>query len=203
MKELWYTMIYDYSNTWYHHLRFLKWIGDIIGSVFSPLISHMFLITCERPCQPVWDPSILAFVFTPLRTHGSSVLKRQSLWKQRPRENCVCVCLRVCVWRRERDERPLLWLHGEWTLLITMKLRSQTFYCRYCRLLPHTHTSSLCLLLFSLAPLLSLSSLSQWGKVFSAPMVRALIRLSAARACGRSRRSREQGALEETSSVST
>ncbi len=99
-------------------------------------------------------------VYTPLRTHGSSVLKRQSLWKQRPRENCVCVCLRVCVWRRERDERPLLWLHGEWTLLITMKLRSQTFYCRYCRLLPHTHTSSLCLLLFSLAPLLSLPPLS-------------------------------------------
>ncbi len=195
MKDLWYTMVgyinivMPYTITW----RF--WNVYIFGSVFSALISHIFLFTCERPCQPVCKIllHLPLCLHTSTHTHSSSVLKRQSLWKQRPPEK----------WRRERDELPLLWLHREWTLLITTKLRSQTFYCRYCRLLPHTHTSSLCLLLFSLAPLPSLSSLSQWGKVFSAPTVQALIRLSAARACGRSRRSREQGSLEENSFIST
>lgn len=81
---------------------------------FSPLISHMFLITCERLCQPVCE--ILLYLplclHTSTHTHGSSVLKRQSSWEQRPREKCVCVLACVTEGGRERHTAPPLAAQG-------------------------------------------------------------------------------------------
>ncbi len=154
---------------------------------FSPLISHIFLYLREAVSAVCWDPSTPGlYVYTPLRTHSSSFFKRQFLWKQGPpRESdggketsCPssgCTGGERCWLQRSSAPRPFT---------------AATAVCSPTRT-PHLSASS-----FSHSlPLPSLSSLSQWGKVFSAPTVQALIRLSAARACGRSR---EQGSLEET-----
>ncbi len=108
-------MIYHdiwYSNTWYHHLRFLKWIGTSLA-LFSLLLSPTCFLLPARGRVSLSE----ILLYLPLCLHTSTHTRLISfketvpLKAAAPRE-LLCVCLRVCVWRRERDERPLLAARG-------------------------------------------------------------------------------------------
>lgn len=95
-------------------MTFLKWIGDIIASVFSSLISHMFLITCERPCQPVCE----ILLYLPLCLHTSTHTRLISFKETvpvkaaAPREMCVCACVLAWLTERKRQTAPPLAARG-------------------------------------------------------------------------------------------
>jgi len=168
---------------------------------FSPLISHMFLITCEKLCQPVCE----ILLYLPLCLHTSTHTRLISfketvlLRAMAPREVCVRACVCDSEREREREIRPLLWLHREWTLLITMKLRSQTFYCRL--LPPHAHLISLPPPFLTRSPPFSFLPLSvregiqcAFGASFNKVKCRASVRKISRH---------KHGSLEENSSIST
>ncbi len=186
--------LYEYSNALYHLMTFLKCIGDIFGSVFSPLISHIFLITCERPCQPVCEILLHLPLCLHTSTHTQLIGFKETvpLKAAAPRE----------VTEGKRRAAPPLAAQG----VNAVDYNEASLLDLLLPLLPsappHAHLISLPPPFLTRSPPFSFLP-PQWGKVFSAPTVQALIRLSAARACRRSRRSREQGSLEENSSIST